>query len=60
MTRWYFFYQENGDLVLGSESDTSFNSTASSSSGGYSTYFVLGGGVFGVVVFMLLCVMQQV
>ncbi|XP_070197217.1 ATP-binding cassette sub-family C member 4-like isoform X2 [Littorina saxatilis] len=51
--------KDSGDPLISNDSDTSFNSTTSSSSGCYNTYFILGGGLIGIVIFILLCVLQQ-
>ncbi|XP_076446071.1 ATP-binding cassette sub-family C member 4-like isoform X2 [Babylonia areolata] len=65
--------KDSGDPMVSSDSDTSFNSTtvtttttaaataatSSISARCYNTYFILGGGVLGIVLFVLLSVLQQ-
>ncbi|KAL8559581.1 hypothetical protein ACOMHN_018744 [Nucella lapillus] len=56
-----------GDPMVSSDSDTSFNSSATSTGSAtpsatancYTTYFMLGGGVMGILLFILLTLLQQ-
>lgn len=51
--------KDPADRLISTDSDTSFNSTTSSGSSFYGTYFILGGGIIGLFVFTFLSILQQ-
>ncbi|XP_067664014.1 ATP-binding cassette sub-family C member 4-like isoform X1 [Haliotis asinina] len=51
-------YKDPGDTLITGDSDTSFRSIYSAGNA-YKWYFLLGGGIFGVIGFFVLCIFEQ-